>query len=52
MRSLRLLHTLLVASMSGSPSRAPWEIDIMVAPPWLLDEIERLVIEHGGGSEA
>ena len=33
------------------PERAPWEIDIMVAPPWLLDEIERLVIEHGGGEK-
>ena len=48
-RSLRLLHTLLAANMHGFPSRAPWEIDIMVAPPWLLDEIERLIMDHGGG---
>ena len=30
------------------PGRAPWEIKILVAPPWLCDEIERLAAEHGG----
>jgi len=28
---------------------APWEIPIAAAPSWLLEEVERLVREHGGG---
>jgi hypothetical protein len=28
---------------------APWEIDIAIAPDWLLEEVERLIREHGGG---
>ena len=30
--------------------RAPWEIGLLEAPGWLLEEIERLVREHGGGA--
>jgi hypothetical protein len=26
---------------------APWEIEILAAPDWLLEEVERLVREHG-----
>ena len=26
---------------------APWEIDLLPAPDWLLEEVERLVREHG-----
>ena len=29
--------------------RAPYEIAICAAPLWLLEEIDRLVLEHGGG---
>ena len=32
--------------------RAPWEIDIALAPDWLLEEVEKLIREHGGGSPA
>jgi AAA domain/Bifunctional DNA primase/polymerase, N-terminal len=32
--------------------RAPGQIEIMVAPQWLMDEIEKLVAEHGGVSHA
>ena len=28
---------------------APWEIEIALAPDWLLEEVERLIREHGGG---
>jgi len=34
------------------PGHEPWEIPILTAPPWLLDEIEKLVAEHGGGTGA
>jgi hypothetical protein len=42
---------------SGKPYQwaigcAPWEIDIAMAPDWLLVEVERLIREHGGGSHA
>ena len=30
------------------PGRAPWEFELLTAPPWLCDEIERLIAEHGG----
>src|SRR5215204_583694 len=33
------------------PGRGPWEIEILEAPQWLLDEIDQLVIEHGGDRE-
>jgi len=29
--------------------RAPWEIPIALAPDWLLEEVEKLIREHGGG---
>jgi RecA-family ATPase len=29
---------------------SPWEIDIALAPDWLLEEVERLIREHGGGT--
>ena len=32
------------------PRRAPWEFELLTAPPWLCDEIERLIAEHGGGA--
>jgi hypothetical protein len=48
-------HTVIPPSMTPTgqryrwlPGRAPGEIDIMVAPQWLMDEIEKLVAEHGG----
>jgi hypothetical protein len=34
------------------PGCAPWEIDIALAPDWLLEEVERLIREHGGGAPA
>jgi hypothetical protein len=30
--------------------RGPWQIDILEAPPWLLEEVEKLVREHGGAT--
>jgi hypothetical protein len=30
------------------PGRGPWEMEILTAPPWLCDEIEKLIAEHGG----
>jgi AAA domain/Bifunctional DNA primase/polymerase, N-terminal len=27
---------------------APWEVEIMEAPPWLLTELEALIVNHGG----
>lgn len=36
---------------SGKPYEwdiGPWEIPIMVAPKWMCDEIDRLVLENGG----
>jgi hypothetical protein len=30
------------------PGRAPWEVEIAMAPQWLLDAIEALVAAHGG----
>ena len=32
------------------PGRAPWEFEPLTAPPWLCDEIEKLIAEHGGGA--
>jgi hypothetical protein len=29
--------------------RSPQDIEIMMAPDWLLDEVTKLVVEHGGG---
>ena len=29
---------------------SPWEIPIALAPDWLLQEVERLIREHGGGT--
>ena len=31
------------------PGCAPWEMELGSAPDWLLAEVERLVVEHGGG---
>jgi hypothetical protein len=31
---------------------SPWEIPIALAPDWLLEAVERLIREHGGGSQA
>jgi hypothetical protein len=28
--------------------RAPWEVEILEAPSWLLDEVSKLVAAHGG----
>jgi AAA domain/Bifunctional DNA primase/polymerase, N-terminal len=39
-------------SYAWDPGCAPWEIDIAVAPDWLLEEVEKLIREHGGGSSA
>jgi RecA-family ATPase len=30
---------------------APWEIPIALAPDWLLAEVEKLIREHGGGTQ-
>lgn len=30
------------------PGRAPWEVEILEAPVWLLKEIAKLVLAHGG----
>ncbi len=30
------------------PGKAPWEVEIAMAPQWLLDAIEALVAAHGG----
>lgn len=32
-----------------APDRAPWQVGIAEAPNWLLNAVERLVAEHGGG---
>jgi hypothetical protein len=31
------------------PGHEPWEMDILVAPAWLCEEIDRLIKVHGGG---
>jgi hypothetical protein len=30
------------------PGRAPWEVEILEAPSWLLEEVQKLVLAHGG----
>jgi hypothetical protein len=37
------------ANYGWLPGSAPWEIDIALAPQWLMDAIEMLVEAHGGG---
>jgi hypothetical protein len=33
---------------SWEPGAAPWQVEIMTAPDWLIDAIETLRLEHGG----
>jgi predicted transcriptional regulator len=39
-------------SYAWEPGSSPWEIPIAPAPDWLLEEVERLIREHGGGQTA
>lgn len=32
------------------PGREPWELEVAIAPEWLLDAIDSLVKQHGGGT--
>ena len=35
-----------------APGRAPWENELLAMPPWLIEEVDRLVREHGGVTHA
>ena len=34
------------------PGQEPWEIEVAAAPDWLLDAIDALVKQHGGGARS
>jgi len=40
------------ASYQWLPGFAPWEHEVAEAPQWLLEAIERLIVDHGGAAAA